>query len=105
MKKTTFLILLTLLLAVFCMADVQSIPVDKEIHFSAGLAVTVGADIIADFFGLPWYVTGVTVTAIGIGMEFGDPVFSYQDLSYYYIGFSFGFAIRYLDSLQYRERE
>jgi len=38
-------------------------------------------------------------------MEFGDPVFSYQDLSYYYIGFSFGFAIRYLDSLQYRERE
>jgi len=70
------------------MADVQSIPVDKEIHFSAGLAVTVGADIIADFFGLPWYVTGVTVTAIGIGMEFGDPVFSYQDLSYYYIGFS-----------------
>ena len=103
MKKVTILLLLFIIIAISHSEDVP-IPPDKACHFAVGAITCIGADIIADQWSLPAYAPFIAVSIVAFGKEAFDKNFVWEDISYCYLGFSFGFAIRWLDSLQYENK-
>ena len=102
MNKLLLILVLLLILIPILQCEEIEIPVDKQCHFAMGAIITVGMDIISDSYSLPPYCPFLVVSVVSFGWECFDEDFNWEDISYCYVGFSFGFAIRYLDSLQYK---
>ena len=101
--KKLLLILVVLLLIQFINGDEIQIPVDKQMCIAEGVIISVGTDIITDALGLSPWLPFATVTVMGFGKELLDEDFNWNDITSIYVGFSFGFVIRYIDSLQYKK--
>jgi prepilin signal peptidase PulO-like enzyme (type II secretory pathway) len=102
MKKKILVIVIILICMISYSKEIKPAP-DKQVHFAAGVMITCATDIIADELKLPSYTAFLVVSAIAVGKESFDKNFSWEDISYCYLGFSLGFSIRWLDSLQYKK--